>query len=303
MKTIVYNKIDKSILYALLAVMCWSTVATAFKIALSGMSFLMLLEISSFLASISLLFILIITGKIQKIKKLSLKSTFFLLFKGALNPFLYYLILFKAYDLLPAQDALILNYTWPIILVIFSIIFLKQRVSKFDIPSVVISFLGVVLIATKGNFFNVEFVNGFGTFLALISSVVWALYWILNLKTNEDSILQLFIGFSSGFLLTSIVAVFFPSELFVHSSNALWAGVYVGLLEMCFPFLLWQLALKNAKSSASVSRFIFLSPFLSLIFIALILNEKIFISSIIGLILIIGGIIIQSLGQKKHRLS
>lgn len=296
------RKIDKSILYALIAVVCWSTVATAFKIALSGMSFLVLLAISSFVASVSLFIVLIWSKKINKIRELSLKTVAFLSFKGALNPFLYYLILFKAYDLLPAQEALILNYTWPIILVVFSIIFLKQKVLMFDIPSVIISFFGVFIIATKGDFTNIEFENGFGTFLALISSIVWALYWILNLKTKEDSTVQLFIGFSTGFLLTSFVAILFPSEFYISSINAIWAAVYVGLLEMCFPFLLWQFALKNAKSSASVSRFIFLSPFLSLIFIALILKEEIYISSVIGLILILGGILIQGI-RKKSSLS
>lgn len=289
--------IDKSVVYALFAVICWSTVATAFKMALSGMSFLMLLGISSFAASFSLLIILIWNGKIRKLLELDAKTLGLLAFKGSLNPFLYYLILFKAYELLPAQEALILNYTWPIMLVFFSIIFLKQKVLKFDIPSILICFTGVLLIATKGQFQNIEFVNGFGTFLALISSVVWAFYWIMNMKSSVDSSIQLFVGFSSGFILTSLTAVFYSSGFSIESPEAIWAGVYVGLFEMSIPFLLWQLALTKAKSSASVSRFVFLSPFISLIFIALILHEQIFWTSVLGLILIIAGILVQGLGK------
>lgn len=296
-------RIDKSIIFAILSVICWSTVATAFKIALSGMSFLMLLAISSFVASVSLLIIIIWNGNFNEIRKLDKKTVGLLIFKGSLNPFLYYLILFKAYELLPAQEALILNYTWPIMLVVFSILFLKQKVWRFDIPSILISFVGVIIIATKGQFLNIEFVNGFGTFLALISSVVWAFYWILNMKSTVNSSIQLFIGFSTGFLLTIITAFFYSAEFIVTSTEVIWAGVYVGLFEMSIPFLLWQLALTSAKSSASVSRFVFLSPFLSLILIALVLNEPINMSSIIGLILIIGGIFIQGLGQKRPRLS
>lgn len=286
-----------------MAVVCWSTVATAFKIALSEMSFLMLLAISSFVASISLLIVIIWNGQIFKIKHLDKKTFGLLMFKGILNPFLYYLILFKAYELLPAQDALILNYTWPIMLVVFSIIFLKQKVLKFDIPSILICFVGVVLIATKGQFADIEFVNGFGTFLAIISSVVWAFYWILNMKTSVNSSLQLFIGFSTGFIFTLFLALFYNSGFTLKHTEAIWAGVYVGLFEMSIPFLLWQLALTTSKSSASVSRFVFLSPFLSLIFIAFILNEQIHISSVIGLMLIIGGILVQGLGLKKTDLS
>ncbi|NJK98814.1 MAG: EamA family transporter, partial [Bacteroidales bacterium] len=47
---------------------------------------------------------------------------------GFLNPLLYYLVLFKAYSLLPAQIAQPLNYTWPLILVILSIIFLSKNI-------------------------------------------------------------------------------------------------------------------------------------------------------------------------------
>lgn len=259
----------------------------------------MLLAISSFVASFSLLLILIWNGQIRKLTKLDKKTFGLLVFKGSLNPFLYYLILFKAYELLPAQEALILNYTWPIMLVFFSIIFLKQKVLKYDIPSILICFTGVILIATKGQFQNIEFVNGFGTFLALISSVVWAFYWILNMKTSVDSSIQLFIGFSSGFILTALTAVFYASGFKIESTDAIWAGVYVGLFEMSIPFMLWQLALTKAKSSASVSRFVFLSPFISLIFIALILNEQIFWTSVLGLILIISGILVQGLGVRK----
>ena len=42
---------------------------------------------------------------------------------GLVNPFLYYLVLFKAYDLLPAQEAQAINYTWALMLAFLSVIF------------------------------------------------------------------------------------------------------------------------------------------------------------------------------------
>jgi len=60
---------------------------------------------------------------------------------GFFNPFLYYLVLFKAYELLEAQIAGTLNYTWPIVLVILSIFLLKQRISTWSIVAILISFL------------------------------------------------------------------------------------------------------------------------------------------------------------------
>ncbi len=290
---------QKSIIYALLAVLCWSTVATAFKLALAGMSFMMLLTLSSGVAALSLFIVLLVKNETRKLFQIPLKKLGRPLLKGFLNPFLYYLILFKAYDLLPAQEALILNYTWPIVLVVFSVLFLKQKLLRFDIPSILICFSGVIVIATKGNILNFQMDNAFGTFLALISSVVWALYWILNMDKKEEARVQLFLGFFVGFVLSISTLLFFPENWQILSTQSLFAAIYVGLLEMSIPFLLWQLALTHARSTAAVSRFIFLSPFLSLVLISLVLKETILISSFVGLLLIIAGIIVQGLGKAK----
>lgn len=290
---------QKAVLFALLAVLCWSTVATAFKLALAGMSFMMLLTISSGVAALSLWIVLLVKKETKTLFQIPLKKLGRPALKGFLNPFLYYLILFKAYDLLPAQEALILNYTWPIVLVVFSVLFLKQKLLRFDIPSILICFSGVIVIATKGNILNFQMDNAFGTFLALISSVVWALYWILNMDKKEEARIQLFLGFFVGFVLSISTLLFFPENWQILTAQSLFAGIYVGLLEMSIPFLLWQMALTHARSTAAVSRFIFLSPFLSLLLISLILKETILISSFVGLLLIIGGIVVQGFGKAK----
>lgn len=291
--------IQKSVIYALLAVACWSTVATAFKLALAGMSFMMLLVISSFVAAVSFLLVLMAKKETPKLFQIPLPKLGKPLLKGFLNPFLYYLILFKAYDLLPAQEALILNYVWPIILVVFSVLFLGQKLLRFDIPSILICFFGVVVIATQGNVFNFQIDNALGTFLALISSLIWALYWILNMDKKEEARVQFFLGFFIGFIFSFVTLLFFPENWEIKTNQSLMAAIYVGLFEMSIPFLLWQMALTKAHSTAAVSRFIFLSPFLSLMLISLILKEEILLSSFIGLLLIIAGILVQGLGKKK----
>ena len=59
---------------------------------------------------------------------------------GLINPFLYYLVLFKAYDLLPAQEAQAINYTWALMLAFLSVIFLKQKLTLKDILAGIICF-------------------------------------------------------------------------------------------------------------------------------------------------------------------
>ncbi|MBM3404840.1 MAG: DMT family transporter [Bacteroidetes bacterium] len=78
---------------------------------------------------------------------------------GLLNPFLYYLVLFQAYSMLPAQEAVVLNYTWPVLLVLLSIPLLKQKISAFSVPAILISIAGIIVIAWRGSLAGFHFSN------------------------------------------------------------------------------------------------------------------------------------------------
>jgi drug/metabolite transporter (DMT)-like permease len=58
-------------------------------------------------------------------------------------------------------------------------------------------------------------------------------------------------------------------------------------------FTLWMMALKLSSTTAKVSNLIYLSPFISLILIHFFVGEVILLSTIIGLGLIVGGIVLQ----------
>ncbi|HKK67923.1 MAG TPA: DMT family transporter, partial [Bacteroidales bacterium] len=99
----------KAILFALLSVLCWSTVAPAFKLALNESSVLQVLTIASGVAAFCLLIILAFRGQLKNIKKLTRKDLLWSLLFATINPIIYYLVLFTAYDRLPAQIAQPLN--------------------------------------------------------------------------------------------------------------------------------------------------------------------------------------------------
>jgi len=284
---------SKAYIYALSAVLLWSTVATAFKFALNETDVETLLFVSSLSAAIVLFLILIITGKTLLLKQQGSKDILISLLAGLINPFLYYLVLFKAYNLLPAQTALSLNYSWAVMIVIFSIIFLKQKISYLSIAAILISFIGLIVIATEGNFGLLKINEPFGISLALGSSLLWASFWIINLKDQRNEIVKLFMGFSFGFLMISIYMLLSGSTLKLESLSGLLSSVYIGLFEMGITFLLWFKALKLSVNTAKVSSLAYLSPLLSLNFISLILGEKILLSTVIGITLIVGGVLLQ----------
>ncbi len=283
---------NKAYLYAVSSVLLWSTAASAFKITLRYLDFLQLLLYSSFSSALVLFLIILLQKKIHLLKGLSFKEYAQSATLGFLNPFLYYIVLFKAYSLLPAQEAQPLNYTWPLMIVLLSIPLLKQKIRPLSILAVFISFIGVAVIGLRGDITGLELSNPLGVFLAVGSSVIWALFWIYNVRDERDEVVKLFLNFLFGFILIIPVCHIF-SEVELPSWPGIFGSMYVGLFEMGITFVLWLNALKFSRTTAKVSNLIYLSPFLSLVFIRFIVGETIRISTIIGLVFIVSGIIVQ----------
>jgi len=195
--------------------------------------------------------------------------------------------------LLPAQIAQPLNYTWPVMLVLLSVPFLHQKLKWIDLVAILISFTGVMVISSQGqNIFKTPVNQPLGVVLAVGSSIIWASYWIINVKDKRPEIIKLTLNFFFGSLFTGILL--FSVSTLPRMSISIIPAIYVGLTEMAIAFVCWLTALENSReSNAYISNLVFISPFLALFFIHLILGEKIYWTTPAGLIFIVGGILIQ----------
>lgn len=296
-------------LYALAAVLAWSTVSTAFKLSLRHLTPLGLLMFSAACATLFLAAVNVIrggrgkTGNTWKGWKRSLAA-------GLLNPFLYYLMLFVAYDRLRAQEAQVLNYTWAIVLALLSVWILRQRFRVRDLIALCLSFLGVILISTQGRILSLQFDDPLGSLLAVSTSLVWAAYWILNMKDPRPAEGKLLLNFLIGTLATLIYAALRGRLNLAGLSTpearlglGVLGALYVGIMEMGFTFILWQRALEKSANTASVANLIFLTPFISLAFIALILKESIHPATLAGLLAIVGSNLWQKSGKLANKKS
>lgn len=286
----------KSFLFAFASIVLWSTSATAFKLTLKGMEVEDLLLFSSLTSTIIfLVFLLNYNSRviINVIKGKDFKNNFVL---GLINPFLYYLVLFEAYSLLPAQEALPLNYTWPIVISIFSVLFLKNKLNIKTVIGLLIAFSGVLIIATRGNLLSLHFHNVAGITLAIGSSFIWGAFWILNLLDSREPSEKLFGSFLFGTIMILIYLLLFDFN-FNFEIKYFFGAVYIGMFEMGITFFLWLKALSLSENKAHTATLAYLSPFISMIFISFVLGEKIFLSSVLGLILIVTGILIQQIKQ------
>lgn len=284
----------KAYLYALAAVLLWSTVASAFKLSLRHLQVLPLLFYAS-IVSTGILFVhLLLSRRLPLLKTLSRTDYLRSALLGFFNPFLYYVVLLEAYDILQAQEAMTINWTWPITLVLLSIPLLHQGINAKSIVAIIISFSGVFIIATRGNVLQLEFTNAGGVVLALASTVIWALFWVCSVRDAIDETVRLFLNFVFGSIFILFCTLAF-AEIEVPNAKGLFGAAYIGLFEMGIAFLAWLKALKLSKTTAHVANLIYLSPFLSLVVISLAVGEKISASTVIGLVLIVGGIVLQKI--------
>mgnify|MGYP000424443760 CR=1 FL=1 len=283
----------RAYIYAAFAVLAWSTVASAFKISLNYSDPLRLLFYAC-TTSLAIFFVLLLFQDKIELLRCSLAELLRSAVLGFLNPFLYYIVLFKAYSLLPAQEAQPLNYTWPIVLSILSVPLLKQKIGAKSFIAIFICFAGVLVISTRGDVFSFKIANPSGAILALCSALIWAIFWIYNTKDERDELVKLFLNFSFGFVYILTFVILF-SKLTLPVAVGFLGAVYVGLFEMGLTFFVWSKALKLSENTAKISKFIYLVPFLSLIFIHQIVGEIILPSTIIGLSLIVVGIVLEEI--------
>jgi drug/metabolite transporter (DMT)-like permease len=283
----------QSYCYALITVGLWSTVGSASKITLSYLTPTQLLFFSCIVSILVLFLITLIEGKLGALFQFTKREIAISVGYGFLNPFAYYLVLFRAYDLLPAQQAQIINYTWALSLTLLSIPLLKQRVSRKQWLAIIISYIGVLIIATKGRILSLEFDSPLGIGFALSSTIIWALYWVLNTKDTRDPVLGLFFNFLCAFPMITVYLYFTEGFSSISTHGLLGAG-YIGVVEMGVSFVLWLKAMKLTENTAKIANLIFIAPILSLFLIHYLVGEEIFVSTLIGLVLVMVGLGIQA---------
>ena len=293
------NSSNKAYLFAGLAVLFWSTVATSFKLALREYDFIQLIFYASAVTVILLFLVLLFQRKTHLILKQTRRQWSYSVLMGAFNPLLYYLVLFKAYSLLPAQVAQLLNMIWPITLALLSVPLLGQKISWLSIVALFISFIGVFFISSQGGFDGFRNTNPMGVFLAVGSSVLWSMYWIFNVRDKRDEVVKLFLNFAIGLIMLFPVVAIFSSFKMSWGSGFL-AVIYSGVFEVGITYVLWLKAMNLATSNAKIGTLVFFAPFLSMVFIHFILKENIFVTTFIGLIFIVAGVLIQQLDRRTE---
>lgn len=294
---IVKNKKTSAYANLALCIILWASIPVTTKKMLVELDSLQVLFFSTILSTLVLGILLIVQKKTSDLKNYNKSQYSTMFFLGFIGNYLYYVFLYGALSKTTASEGFILAYTWPIMVLVLSFIILKDKVTLQKLAGVLISFFGIIVITTNGNITTFNLTNLQGDVLALSGAFVFALFSVLGKKFNFDKTISVFIYFLSALLFIIPTVLIFTSITFPSFNVWLWI-IYNGVFVNGISYIFWFKALEGGETHI-VSNLLYLTPFISLIYISIFLDEKILISSVIGIIVIVVGVLSQHITIKK----
>ena len=290
----------KSYLYASITVLIWATLATVVKIILYDIPNFEALTISSVFAFVFLLIMNIINGSVKELKHYRLKDYLMMSGLGFLGLFLYSALYYYGISALSSQEACILNYLWPLMIVVFACILLKEKLTARKLIAMGMSFAGIVVLtvgtggaASSGN-------RLWGIVACVTAAVCYGLFSVLNKKhsLNQNiTMMWIWLTVSVCSLVSGMIFEKWQPIVGIQWLGLGWLGVVVNAVA----YLLWAIALKNAEDSAKVANLAYLVPFLSIVLSSVVLKEQITVNMVIAVVLIVGGILLQSIRFRRSK--
>ena len=273
-----------------IVILSWGTFAALSKLSLSRIDEYQAQFFMFFWATIGMNIMFLLNRGFEKLAQLK-REVIGKLILIAVPSFLYYLFYLYALNEISASEASILNYTFPIFIVIFAVLINGERLNKYNIISILVGFIGVIIILTNGNMLDFKLSNIKGDLYAVIGAVCWAVFSNLGKKVDVNPMVSNYVYTTVCFILSAIL-VLLKSSFILPGVIAMSGSAFIGLSNIVIGYYLWFRVLKIA-STTLVASMSFITPFVTLFFISLLIGESIQTGHIIGLIVILLGTAIQ----------
>lgn len=212
---------------------------------------------------------------------------------GVYGLFGYHLMLFIALQTAPAVEANLLNYLWPLLIVILAPLFTKSlKLGARHIIAASAGFTGAAIAITSNGQAGLSFDFETGYLFALAAAVIWATYSLTTTKLPAfpTSAIGLF-GLVAGLL--AIGAHFVLEEPATISASNWWLLILLGLGPLGASFYFWDAALKIGDPRR-IGLLAFLTPLLSTALLVLVSGRVLSWQLAIATALIVGGALLGS---------
>lgn len=286
----------RNLLYACITVLIWATMAAIVKLMLSDVPNQQVLSVSSWFSFLFLLAVNLKNGSLKRLRQFSLRQYAAMSALGFLGLFLYSALYYYGIGQLGAQVACILNYLWPMMLMLFSTLILKERLTVLKAAAMVCSFAGIIVLSSGSGGGESSLA---GTVCCIVAAACYGLFSVLNKKAGMDQGMTMMVAWLTTAILSGALGL--ATETWVMPTLPQWLGLlWLGAVVQAVGYLLWAMALQGTGNTAAIANLAYLTPFLSLVISAVLLKESVQPRALAALVLIIGGILLQTLFDKKR---
>lgn len=291
-----YLKANLGIIYIALCIILWSLIPTLAKFAQSGLDHHQYLFYSSIISFLSLFIVSLFQKNLKEIFIYS-KKIFLVLFALGFLDFIYYLLLYFGYKHANGLEVLVIQYMWPIFIVFLSLVILKEDFTKKKLISIILGFLGVSLVITKGDFTSLDFSQIDVLLIVMLGAIAFSLFSVLSKVVKVDATNAVMIYFFSAILYSIITVSTYSS--FIMPSSKDWISIIInGAFINGISYLFWIKGLQMFDAS-KVAPYLFITPILSAFFLILFFDEEILMVYFVGLFFVILSGLVNSLKSKS----
>lgn len=284
--------------YAVSAVVIWSTTAALVKSLLTAIPTYEALFVSSLAGCLFLIIMQLVRGGGRVFRAYDVRGYAAMAGLGFLGIFLYSGLYYYGLSQLTSQEACILNYLWPMMIVLFSALLLGEKVTVRTAAALLLSFSGVVVL-TLGGEGHAEGDTLLGTAACVTAALCYGLFCVLNKRQNMDQTVMMVMAWGVTALCSLPVTLIMEerTELsWMQWGGLLWLGIFIDAVG----YLWWAMALQRAKNSAAVANLAYFVPLLSLVVSAVTLGEELSSAALLALVLIMGGILLQNMRRHER---
>jgi len=263
---------SKGTIYALLAVAMFATLGTGFKLAVTRMNSYSVVVWMGIWATAALFALLLRNGRVHVIAAEFRQRPLFFPLAGAIGLGVQQILCLRTYELIPASQAVILHYTYPLMMLLLSRLLFRERSGWWALCCVALGFVGVCVLVGSGGGVG-ELRLSAGVAVALGTAFSFALFCVLIKHADFPVTAGMFLFNLFGLLFLLCLLPFYPMQWAVSPTDMLLLA-YLGVGPTAVAFILWNRALRMIPTGRS-SNCALLVPILSLLFIALVLKERI----------------------------
>ena len=271
--------------YALLCVLLWAFIPVVSRFGQLELDNFQFLFWSNILSLVVVCIPAIYLKKIALLKTINVWKQIKLVLLGSIGCAFYYLCLYYGYAHGKGLEVLIIQYSWPLLIVILSGIILKEKLTFISIAASSIGFFGIINVLTEGNISKLYFSNLSTNLVVLIGAFSFALFSVLSKKIQEEEYATTILYFLGGTLLSTI-SMFFFSDFTLPSPKEMLPVILNGAFINGISYIFWLKALSLIPASIAAI-LVFLTPVISTFLIIFFFKEPFVWANLVGLIMVL----------------